>query len=145
MLPLGSKIYFPRVEEQLFRKHRMQPPQHQHDQSPTISSLASYKTFTSDQLASHLFTNLIGRSLDARHLSPGERNTYFSGLKTTLLHFCEGAPFVQDILDLTSFLEQGCDNEELLGAYVQKIAAIHGEKYEEAGTLLQKIRQLSSH
>jgi hypothetical protein len=70
----------------------------------------------------------------------------FKALRTNLIQFSRGSPFHKDVIRLCELIEQSqtCSNSQLISCYVNKISAIHEEKYEIAGQMKKEIEELES-
>jgi hypothetical protein len=124
-IEIGVKIYSMKHAEQVMKKHGLG------DRKPRTAKSESYSAYSGKSLKNTLLNDYVTPILDARNNKDSERVNLL-GLR--MAHFIEGASFAVDGLELMALAKSASNNRDylLIECYLNKIDAIHLEKYEDA-------------
>jgi hypothetical protein len=134
---LGYETYLTKFEDQIIKNLQLDI---RNSQFNSIVPKKSYEEIRGDEIYSYLMDNYIIKIMD----NPKERNfkNYMLG---ALVEFGKKSPYFDDIIKIAKILRNEKlqkDEINILDLYMNKITAIHQEKYEEAGKINDVIKNL---
>lgn len=133
---LGVELYTMNFEKQLLKKVGISG-KIENKKTRSAQTLESYSLVKKDQIKRYLLENFVVPIMDSRIHKDENRARYLS---QDLVHFCKEAPFSSDIFELLEVLKNTRTDPQIVDDYLNKIEAIHCEKYETAAIFRDKLR-----
>lgn len=123
---MGVRLYTMKYMESFLKKHNVDTPKQK-----VIPKEQRYTEYIGKSLRTTILNDYVNPIIDARNSGDLERANIL-GLR--LVHFVEGSNFVTDGLELISIAKNAKSKKEydLIDCYLNKIDAIHLERFEEA-------------
>ena len=127
----GTRIYALKYMEQTIKKYELDNPHSDKKSEAKLLADETYTAYAGKSLKNVLIQNYVAPIMDAKNRGETERANVL-GVK--LVHFIQGASFAVDGFELLTLAKRAESKRDydLIDSYLNKIDAIHLERFEDA-------------